>query len=140
MNELNPVDQYVGLKLKLRRSFLGISQNKIGEMTGVTFQQVQKYEKGLNRIGSSRLYQFSKILMVPINYFFDGLEDQSVASSILSDSATEIKYSSSEEETSNIEEKEILQLIKFYTRIKDKSTRKSVLALAKSLSKEQNIE
>lgn len=140
MNELNPIDQYVGLKLKLRRSFLGISQNKIGEMTGVTFQQVQKYEKGLNRIGSSRLYQFSKILMVPINYFFDGLEDQSVASSILSDSVSEIKYSSSDEEISNIEEKEILQLIKFYTRIKDKSTRKSVLTLAKSLSKEQNID
>ena len=58
----NPVDVYVGTRLKIRRLELGLSQNKIGEMTGITFQQVQKYEKGSNRIGSSRLYEFAKIL------------------------------------------------------------------------------
>ena len=70
----NPVDVYVGTRLKIRRTELGLSQNKIGEMTGITFQQVQKYEKGLNRIGSSRLYEFAKILKVPVSYFFEQYE------------------------------------------------------------------
>ena len=71
----NPVDIYVGSRLRMRRTMLGLSQNKIGEMIGVTFQQIQKYEKGINRMGSSRLYQFAKILLVPISYFFDGYEN-----------------------------------------------------------------
>ena len=72
----NPVDIYVGSRLRMRRTMLGLSQNKIGEMIGVTFQQIQKYEKGINRMGSSRLYQFARILFVPISYFFDGYEDE----------------------------------------------------------------
>lgn len=129
---INPIDKYVGLKLKMRRSFLGISQHKIGEITGVTFQQIQKYEKGTNRIGSSRLYEFSKILMVPINYFFDGYDgNNSVATSILNDNEVPLIDTGS-----NIDEKEILALVKYFTRIKDKNTRKSVLNLARSLSKE----
>ena len=56
----NPVDVYVGTRLKIRRNELGLSQNEIGKMTGITFQQIQKYEKGSNRIGSSRLYEFAK--------------------------------------------------------------------------------
>lgn len=137
---LNPIDQHVGLRLKMRRSFLGISQNKIGEMIGITFQQVQKYEKGLNRIGSSRLYEFSKILMVPVSYFFEGLEEKSLTTSILNDNSESYSCSgntSTELLENTVKEKEILQLIKFYTRIKDENTRKSVLNLAKSLSKEE---
>ncbi len=136
---LNPIDVYVGLRLKMRRSFLGISQHKIGELTGITFQQVQKYERGTNRIGSSRLYELSKILMVPISYFFDGLEEKSLCTSILNDNSEKYLYSDNnlDSTNSNVGEKEILQLIKFYTRIKDETTRKSVLNLAKSLSKKE---
>ena len=128
---INPIDKYVGLKLKMRRSFLGISQHKIGEITGVTFQQIQKYEKGTNRIGSSRLYEFSKILMVPINYFFDGYDGSSTTTSVLNDNETPLIDTGS-----NVDEKEILALVKYFTKIKDKNTRKSVLNLARSLSKE----
>ena len=81
----NPVDVYVGTRLKIRRLELGYSQNKIGEMTGITFQQVQKYEKGLNRIGSSRLYEFAKILKVPVSYFFEQYELTFGNNGILSD-------------------------------------------------------
>ena len=65
----NPVDVYVGTRLKIRRNELGLSQNEIGKMTGITFQQIQKYEKGSNRIGSSRLYEFAKILFDSMNPF-----------------------------------------------------------------------
>src|SRR5690349_12335677 len=67
----NPIDVRVGARLRLRRNMLGISQEKLGEMIGLTFQQVQKYERGANRIGASRLYELSRVLDVPVSFFFD---------------------------------------------------------------------
>ncbi|WP_370154362.1 helix-turn-helix domain-containing protein [Ferrovibrio sp.] len=74
----NPVDVHVGNRLKLRRALVGMSQDRLGQIVGLTFQQIQKYEKGANRIGASRLYQFATILDVPPAYFFEGLEGQPV--------------------------------------------------------------
>ena len=68
----NPVDVHVGNRVRLRRTLLGMSQEKLGESLGLTFQQVQKYEKGTNRIGASRLQQISHILQVPVAFFFEG--------------------------------------------------------------------
>ncbi len=68
----NPVDRHVGSRVRMRRVLVGLSQEKLGEALGVTFQQVQKYEKGTNRIGASRLQQMSRILGVPVEYFFEG--------------------------------------------------------------------
>jgi transcriptional regulator with XRE-family HTH domain len=68
----NPVDRHVGARVRLRRIALGLSQEKLGEALGVTFQQVQKYEKGLNRIGAGRLQLASKVLGAPVSYFFEG--------------------------------------------------------------------
>jgi len=70
--ELNPTDQYVGSHIRMRRMMLGMSQTTLGDAAGVTFQQVQKYEKGINRVSASRIQQFAKILGVPLPYFFDG--------------------------------------------------------------------
>src|ERR1043166_6677295 len=67
----NPIDVRVGARLRLRRNMLGLSQEKLGEAIGLTFQQVQKYERGANRIGASRLYELSRILDVPVSFFFD---------------------------------------------------------------------
>src|ERR671916_2789461 len=67
----NPVDVRVGARLRLRRNMLGLSQEKLGEAIGLTFQQVQKYERGANRIGASRLYELSRVLDVPVSFFFD---------------------------------------------------------------------
>jgi transcriptional regulator with XRE-family HTH domain len=68
----NPVDKYVGSRVRMRRIMLGMSQEKLGEALGLTFQQVQKYEKGTNRVGASRLAQISEILQVPVSFLFEG--------------------------------------------------------------------
>jgi transcriptional regulator with XRE-family HTH domain len=68
----NPVDIFVGGRVRMRRLMLEMSQEKLGDALGLTFQQVQKYEKGTNRIGASRLHQISRILQVPIPFFFEG--------------------------------------------------------------------
>src|SRR2546423_13379469 len=68
----NPIDKHVGSRVRMRRVLIGMSQEKLGEALGLTFQQVQKYEKGTNRIGASRLQQISIILGVPVSFFFDG--------------------------------------------------------------------
>ena len=68
----NPVDKYVGSRVRMRRIMLGMSQEKLGDALGLTFQQVQKYEKGTNRVGASRIQQISEILQVPISFLFEG--------------------------------------------------------------------
>lgn len=68
----NPIDKHVGSRVRMRRMMLSMSQEKLGDALGLTFQQVQKYEKGTNRIGASRLQQISKILQVPVSFFFEG--------------------------------------------------------------------
>jgi transcriptional regulator with XRE-family HTH domain len=69
----DPVDIYVGQRVRLRRGLLGMSQEKLGGSLGLTFQQIQKYESGANRIGSSRLYKLSKVLDVNVSFFFRGI-------------------------------------------------------------------
>ena len=132
---VNPVDLYVGTRLKIRRSELGLSQNKIGELTGITFQQVQKYEKGQNRIGSSRLYEFAKILRVPVSYFFEQYEATfGGLKEVFSDN------NASFESKNDVSEKEIVTLVKNFSSIKDPAIRKHISSLAKTLSKNQDDE
>ncbi|MBW7948851.1 MAG: helix-turn-helix domain-containing protein [Pseudorhodoplanes sp.] len=72
----NPTDKHVGSRVRMRRMMLSMSQEKLGDALGLTFQQVQKYEKGTNRIGASRLQQISHILQVPVSFFFEGAPEQ----------------------------------------------------------------
>ena len=72
----NPIDIHVGSRVRLRRNMLGMSQEKLGEMLGITFQQIQKYEKGTNRVGASRLQAISSVLNVPVSYFFEDAPGQ----------------------------------------------------------------
>jgi len=72
---MNPIDQYVGSRVRMRRLMFKISQEKLGDGLGITFQQVQKYEKGMNRIGASRLQHISEILQVPVAFFFENAPD-----------------------------------------------------------------
>lgn len=73
----NPIDKHVGSRVRMRRMMLGMSQEKLGDALNLTFQQVQKYEKGTNRIGASRLQQISNILQVPVSFFFEGAPEVS---------------------------------------------------------------
>src|SRR5215469_3272135 len=73
--QANPIDSQVGNRLRLRRMIMGLSQEKLGERVGLTFQQIQKYEKGLNRIGAGRLFELAHVLGVSVNYFYEGVPE-----------------------------------------------------------------
>lgn len=133
----NPIDVHVGKRLRLRRTLLGMSQERLGEMLSLTFQQVQKYERGVNRIGSSRLYELGQILDVPVSFFFDDMvggaksqSDQSLAVG-LSEDAGRFRYDLNQ--SLPLESRETLELIKAYYRINDAQVRKRLFELAKAL-------
>lgn len=125
-NEPDPVDIHVGSRLRTRRTLLGMSQEKLAEAIGLTFQQVQKYEMGKNRVSASRLYQFAQILDVSISYFFEGYESKD---SQASDSA--VGLSDNEQDGFMPEnvmyERETLELIRVYYSIQDPKLRKDLL-------------
>jgi transcriptional regulator with XRE-family HTH domain len=84
----NPVDKYVGSRVRMRRIMLGMSQEKLGEALGLTFQQVQKYEKGTNRVGASRIQQISEILQVPVSFLFEGGPNSTASAAGLSETTS----------------------------------------------------
>lgn len=126
----NPVDAHVGSRVRLRRMLLGMSQERLGESMGLTFQQVQKYEKGVNRIGASRLFQISKILDVPVQFFFEEApyvgEPGSVPGMAESDSEAFI--------LEFLNSREGLELNRAFVKIGDAKVRKSVVDLVRALS------
>ena len=124
----NPVDRYVGSRVRMRRMMLGMSQEKLGEALGLTFQQVQKYEKGANRIGASRLQQISGILQVPVSFFFNGVPDLS-AQVEASKSAPSPTYLSDFLTTS-----EGLALTKAFTRINRTKLRRRIVDLVEEIA------
>lgn len=113
------VDSYVGLRMRQRREALGISQGRLGRHLGLTFSQIQKYEKGSNRIGAGRLYQISQYLNVSPMYFFEGLELEGAAKPAGS--------------TPRGEGQDFELLREAFRAIEDPETRRSVLALVRSL-------
>ena len=126
----NPVDAHVGSRVRLRRMLLGMSQERLGESMGLTFQQVQKYEKGVNRIGASRLFQISKILDVPVQFFFEEAPytgDGNAARGIAEpDSEAFI--------LEFLNSREGLELNRAFVKIGDPKVRKSVVDLVRALS------
>jgi len=127
----NPIDIHVGKRLRLRRSVTGVSQEKLAEMLGITFQQVQKYEKGVNRIGSSRLFDIAKSLGVPVNFFFDEYSESSGGAAGKYALAEETAEFAHEENTKS---RETMALVKAYYQISDPKVRKKALELIKSLA------
>jgi len=121
-NSPNPVDVHVGGRLRLRRTLLGLSQEKLGDAIGLTFQQVQKYERGANRIGASRLHQLSQVLEVPVAFFFEGLTDPS--------GRGEAECS---EDDDPLLKRETLELVRAYYRIADPQVRRRIFELTKTL-------
>ncbi|HEY8964476.1 MAG TPA: helix-turn-helix transcriptional regulator [Alphaproteobacteria bacterium] len=124
-------DKVFGLRLRQRRNFLGMSQQMLGDAVGLTFQQVQKYEHGTNKISAARLIDFAAILKVPVSYFFGGLADigeKTPRSLAVSDN----DQNSLEDDP--ILKKESTQLLKNYYRIKDTELRKSVQKLVKQMA------
>lgn len=124
----NPIDVQVGNRVRLRRMLIGMSQEKLGEMLGLTFQQVQKYEKGVNRIGAGRLFHVAQILGVGIDYFYQGVIEQ-----IPKPAAPGFAEETPPPVMEFLSSGEGLQLTLSFMRIKDPKVRKRVLDLVKSL-------
>ena len=131
----NPIDVHVGARVKMRRTLLVMSQEKLGEAIGLTFQQVQKYERGLNRIGASRLFDISKVLEVPIGYFFDQMDEQVAERSprmlagntALAEESIPFPYDP-------MNKRETLELVRAYYSITDRRAARKVFELMRSLA------
>ena len=128
--QANPVDVQVGNRVRIRRMLIGMSQERLGDLLGLTFQQVQKYEKGVNRIGAGRLFEVSRILNVPIDFFYEGLAttSQPGVGETEATAPPVMEFVSSGEG---------LQLSLAFMKIRDTKVRKRVLDLVKSLAEEE---
>jgi len=129
--QANAVDAHVGGRVRTRRNLLGLSQERLGEMLGITFQQIQKYERGANRISAGRLFEIARILGVSVPYFYEGLtrETPRLAHGFAEDAApppSPTEFTSAE----------AAKLVTAYSRIPDAKLRRQVLELVKSLSAE----
>ncbi|MFW7268357.1 helix-turn-helix domain-containing protein [Gluconacetobacter sp. Hr-1-5] len=145
-----PVDVHVGGRIRLRRTLLGMSQERLGEALGLTFQQVQKYERGTNRVSASRLYELSDVLDVPVSFFFDGL-DHGRRSSGQAAGRPGLEMASgfaqaqeafggapdgslaSTSEMTLLARRETIELVRTYYRIEDAATRRRVLDLIRMM-------
>ena len=125
----HPVDVHVGQRVKLRRTLMGMTQGKLGESIGLTFQQIQKYEKGVNRIGASRVYEMAQLLSVPVQFFYDGVggdgaaAPQGFAEGDAPHPVMEL-----------VSSPEGVQLCRYFAAIRDPQVKKRVLDLVKSIA------
>jgi transcriptional regulator with XRE-family HTH domain len=127
--QANPIDIQVGNRVRIRRMLIGMSQERLGDLLGLTFQQVQKYEKGVNRIGAGRLFEVARILNVPVDFFYEGVNaGPNHAGANDTEGAPVMEFVSSGEG---------LQLSLAFMKIKDAKVRKRVLDLVKSLAEEE---
>jgi len=124
----NPIDRHVGSRVRMRRMMLSMSQEKLGDALGLTFQQVQKYEKGTNRIGASRLQQIAHILQVPVEFFFEGAPTLQVAGSGAKDAPSTAYVSDF------LASSEGLSLTKAFTRIKEAKLRRRIVDLVEEIA------
>lgn len=128
----NPVDVHVGARIRLRRTLLGMSQERLGDALGLTFQQVQKYERGTNRVGASRLWDLSRVLDVPISFFYEDMSEDVAGKSPRLIAGLEDEPEALEADP--LSKRETLELVRAYYRIQDPTVRKRVFDLAKALA------
>lgn len=129
----NPIDMHVGSRIRLRRNMLRLSQEKLGEKLGITFQQVQKYEKGTNRVGASRLQQLAEIMGVHVSFFFEDAPNAQMAEGNGENEGENeyLKFCSSAEG---------IQLMRAFSKISDPKIRLKIIDLTKALSNGQDLE
>lgn len=132
--EPHPVDTHVGNRLRVQRKLLGMSQEAIARSIGITFQQVQKYERGVNRMSASRLYDFSRVLHVPISFFFEGLESPS------HDQLAGL----AEPEAGGFQAEPVLkadaiEALRAFSRVKEPALRKHIVNLIKAIADDQTF-
>ena len=129
MSKPDPIDIHVGSRVRMRRTLLGMSQEKLGKALGLTFQQIQKYERGANRIGSSRLYKLSRILDVPVSFFFEDIPDGSGRRAKGLSDASPASF-----EADQLSKRETLELVRAYYKITEPKVRKKTFELVKAIA------
>ena len=139
----SPIDVHVGSRIRLRRSLLGMSQEHLGDSLGVTFQQIQKYERGANRVGASRLFDISRVLDVPISFFFDDLPADMSTTPLSGPRGRTYGFAEAQEpfqmegggdqSEDSLRKRETMDLVRAYYRITDPAMRKRMFELVKSL-------
>lgn len=130
----HPVDVYVGRRLRLKRTIMGMSQEALGKATGVTFQQIQKYERGMNRMGASRLYHFAKLLSVSVSYFFEGYGEEDLVSESGAYGVAEPEMTAFNHE--DVSSRETMDIMRAYYKIKNPSVRKKIADLVKAVAED----
>ena len=130
----NPIDIHVGSRVRLRRMMLGMSQERLGESLGITFQQIQKYEKGTNRIGASRLQHIARVLSVPVSFFFEDAPGAPVEKA-----AGMAEPKSTHYVVDFLSSAEGLQLNKAFIRIKEPKLRRRIIDLVRALAGEEEV-
>jgi transcriptional regulator with XRE-family HTH domain len=126
----NPIDKHVGSRVRMRRMMISMSQEKLGERLGITFQQIQKYEKGTNRIGASRLQQIAGVLGVPVAFFFEGAPNQDSSGNL--GEAVSPAYVSDFLATADG-----LALTKAFMKVKDPKVRRRIVDLVEAIASEE---
>jgi transcriptional regulator with XRE-family HTH domain len=131
LDKVTPVDEYIAQKLKQFRIAAGMTQDQLGELTGLSFQQIQKYEKAKNRVSASKLFEFSQLLNKPISDFFLGIKaDRDYYNYNFKSSKRQVKET-------KMFDKELLPLVKAFSRIENAQSKKYLIALATSISKQK---
>ena len=131
----HPVDVHVGNRLRQRRSLLGMSQTALAKAVGLTFQQVQKYERGANRMGASRLFEFAAVLDVPVTYFFDELPAGAVHARIPTGSADAVGAVHARPELDMLSQRETLRLVRAYYEVRPDALRRQLFDLIMGLAR-----
>jgi transcriptional regulator with XRE-family HTH domain len=135
----SPIDVYVGARVRLRRTLLGMSQERLGDALGLTFQEVQKYERGVNRVAASRLFDISRVLDVPISFFFDDMPEGMDATPISGPRGRMYRFADAQKPFSpgideNLTKRETLELVRAYYRITDPAVRELMFDLINSVA------
>jgi transcriptional regulator with XRE-family HTH domain len=131
----NPIDVHVGSRVRFRRMLLGMSQEKLGEKLGLTFQQIQKYEKGINRIGASRLFDLAQVLGVPVQFFYEEAPAGAEPGALLAASDADRPAENSIVEF--LRSRDGLELNKAFVRIADVKARRAIVELVRSLAHDE---
>ncbi|MDO5385791.1 MAG: helix-turn-helix domain-containing protein [Pseudomonadota bacterium] len=139
----NPIDVHVGNRIRLRRTLLGLSQEKLASLLGLTFQQVQKYERGMNRVGASRLWDIGKVLEVPVEFFYEDMDKSVASQSPRMFSLPDSQPLCLEEEGTTFDvdpmnRQETIELVKAYYKISNRKAAKHLFDLIVAMSKSTN--
>ncbi|GIL02842.1 MAG: transcriptional regulator [Alphaproteobacteria bacterium] len=129
----NPIDVHVGSRIRLRRTMLGVSQEKLGEHLGITFQQIQKYEKGANRVGASRLQEIARVLNTPVSFFFEDAPGTPVTAGQGFGEGESADYV-----VDFLSTAEGLQLNRAFIKIRDAKVRKKIVEMVRALAEESD--